>query len=220
MSAEVVAGTPTTVPFVDVFARALRGSPCSVVGPDGVERVLPVATWLAEADAADGVMLAHCDGATLDIGCGPGRLAERLTELGHEVLGIDVVREAVLQTRARGVSALVLDVFERLPGEGRWRSALLADGNIGIGGDPVALLSRARELLHHSGRVVVEHAPPGKGLQTARAFLHCDGLRSRPFRWAVVGADAIEQVAVAAGLVVVATHAHAGRWFSVLEVRR
>ena len=77
------------------------------------------------------------------------------------VLGVDVVREAVDQTVARGVVALRRDVFDRLPGEGRWETALLADGNVGIGGDPVALLLRAGELVAADGRVVVELAPPG-----------------------------------------------------------
>ena len=87
-------------------------------------------------------MLAHCVGPTLDVGCGPGRMSAHLAGRGRCVLGIDVVREAVDQTRARGVSALLRDVFAPLPGEGRWDTALLADGNIGIGGDPVALLRR------------------------------------------------------------------------------
>ena len=43
----------------------------------------------------------------------------------------------------RGGAALRRDVFAPLPGEGRWYTALLADGNVGIGGDPVALLQPA-----------------------------------------------------------------------------
>ena len=76
-------------------------------------------------------------------------------------LGIDVVHEAVGQTRARGAAALRRDIFGAVPGEGRWQTALLADGNVGIGGDPVALLRRLRRLLLPGGRVVVEVAPPG-----------------------------------------------------------
>ncbi len=52
-------------------------------------------------------------------------------------------------------------MFAPLPGEGRWGTALLADGNIGIGGDPVALLRRLREVLDPRGRIVVELAAPG-----------------------------------------------------------
>ena len=53
-----------------------------------------------------------------------------------------MVPEAVAQTPDRGVAAIRRNVFDALPGEGRWRTALLADGNIGIGGDPAALLRR------------------------------------------------------------------------------
>ncbi|MDP9442781.1 MAG: hypothetical protein M3P34_11540, partial [Actinomycetota bacterium] len=52
-------------------------------------------------------------------------------------------------------------VFGALPGEGRWATALLIDGNIGIGGDPVALLRRVAELLRPAGVVLVELDAPG-----------------------------------------------------------
>jgi SAM-dependent methyltransferase len=204
-------------PFSRVFSRALQGAPCDVVGVGEAPTRLPMASWVAEADATDETMLAHCVGPTLDIGCGPGRLSARLAELGHAVLGIDVVHEAVRQTRDRGVAAIVRDVFDALPGEGRWRSALLADGNVGIGGDPVALLARVRQLLDPRGRVVVELSAPGIGVRTMWASLHCDGSRSRPFRWAVVGVDSVGEVAAAAGLAVLSSHGCAGRWFAVLE---
>jgi SAM-dependent methyltransferase len=212
--------------FSTVFSRALRGHPCLVVGLGADPEPLPVSDWTREADAADHELLTHCEGPTLDIGCGPGRLAARLVELGHVVLGIDVVHEAVRQTRERGVAAIVRDVFDTLPGEGRWRSVLLADGNVGIGGDPVALLRRARELLEPRGRVVVELARPGHGHHTAWAELHCGDARSRPFRWSLVGTDAIEALAAEAGLRVASLHAFGGgfggslsrRWCAVLEV--
>ncbi|GAA2144351.1 class I SAM-dependent methyltransferase [Nocardioides koreensis] len=203
--------------FSSVFSRALRGLPCSVVGVGEAPQPLPVASWAREADGTDSAMLAHCLGPTLDIGCGPGRLSARLLELGHVVLGIDVVPEAVRQTRERGVSALVRDVFEELPGEGRWSTALLADGNIGIGGDPVALLRRIGQLLDPLGRVVVELSAPGVGLRSVWATLQCGEARSRPFRWSVLGVDAIADVATAAGFAVLSTHDHAERWFAVLE---
>lgn len=203
--------------FSFVFSKALQGHPCSVVGLGDEPQPLPMADWTREADDADHDLLSHCEGPTLDIGCGPGRLSARLAELGHVVLGIDVVQEAVRQTRDRGVSAIVRDVFESLPGEGRWRSALLADGNVGIGGDPVALLSRVRQLIDPRGRVVVELAPPGTGHTTAWAELHCGESRSRPFRWAVVGADAIGPIAEQAGLSLTGSHTFGGRWCAVLE---
>ena len=136
------------------------------------------------------------------------------------MLGIDVVHEAVGQALVRGVLALRRDVFDKLPGEGRWHTALLADGNVGIGGDPVALLSRMRQLIDPRGRVVVELAEPGVRSASVWARLECDGTRSRPFRWAVLAADDIDPVAEQAGLAVEATYAIGDRWVAVLRVAR
>jgi SAM-dependent methyltransferase len=204
--------------FSEIFSRALRGLPCSVVGLAGGRAELPVHAWLRQADDADQALLGHCVGRTLDIGCGPGRLTAALAERGHPVLGIDVVSEAVGQTRDRGVSALRRDVFDQLPDEGRWGTALLADGNLGIGGDPEALLARARELLDADGRVVVEVDAPGVPRSTEWAILDCDGLRSRPFRWSVVGTDDIHEVAGAAGFTRVEVHRIGQRWCAVLRL--
>jgi SAM-dependent methyltransferase len=207
------------VPFTEVFSRALQGLPCHVLdlGAGGPPRLLPVADWTRRADAHDEALLALCEGPTIDIGCGPGRLAEQLAALGHVALGIDVVPEAVAQTVRRGAAALHRNVFDSLPGEGRWGTALLADGNIGIGGDPAALLRRVRELLDPRGRVVVELAPPGTGLTRTRAVIACDGRRSRPFDWAVVGADAVTGLAGEVGLRVRGSRTAGQRWFAVLE---
>ena len=206
--------------FTQVFSLALQGLPCTVEGLGRPEPVyLPVEGWTRPADPDDLDMLRLCMGPTLDIGCGPGRLTAALAELGHLSLGIDVVNEAVGQTRGRGAPALRRDVFDDLPGEGRWRTALLADGNVGIGGDPVALLRRVRELLDPRGRVVVEVDPDHSGVRAGWASLVCAGTRSRPFRWATVGLDAIGQVAEDAGLAVVDTHAHGRRRSAVVEER-
>ena len=87
------------VPF---FAAALRGEPCTVHGLEELPHRLPMTRWAGSADAGDAAVLAHCTGPTLDIGCGPGRMSEHLAERGIGVLGIDIVPEAVAQTRARG----------------------------------------------------------------------------------------------------------------------
>ena len=48
-------------------------------------------------------------------------------------------------------------------------------------------------------------------------MLESDGVRSRPFRWAVVGTDDIREVAIAAGFTRVGVHARHERWCAVLR---
>jgi SAM-dependent methyltransferase len=210
--------TLTVVPVDRVFASALRGQPCLVWDAAECRGLLPVDAWLREADQVDQEVLALCQGPTVDIGCGPGRMAQALARRGRAVLGIDVVPEAVAISLRRGVSALLRDVFGPIPGEGRWETALLADGNIGIGGDPVALLERTRDLVMPGGRVVVEVAPPGTGVVTRRISIETEIGRSDVFPWTLVGSDAIEAVALAAGLRLRSQERFRDRWCAVLEV--
>ena len=102
--------------FNDLFTDALRGIPCSVRGIAPGDQVVPVHEWLRPASHADRLLLGHCRGATLDIGCGPGRMGAHLNQRGHSVLGVDIVREAVEQARRRGVPALRRSVFDPMPG--------------------------------------------------------------------------------------------------------
>lgn len=208
------------LPVDEVFAHALRGEPTYVVTAGVDPARLPVDDWKRTADAADRVLVGLCRGATLDIGCGPGRLTAELTARGHVALGIDLVHESVHQTIRRGGAALRRDVFGPVPGEGRWRTALLADGNIGIGGDPGALLLRIRRLLARGGRVVVEVAPPGIATQRVTARLACACSVSAPFPWAVVGVDDVPRLAAGAGLVEADRVRAAGRWAVVLRSPR
>lgn len=200
------------------FGRALRGEPAMIVGLGDRSAPLPVGAWQRDIDADDAAMLKHCLGSTLDVGCGPGRMTAALAATGQVALGIDVVPDAVAQTIDRGGVAIRRDLFDALPGEGRWESALLADGNVGIGGDPVALLRRIRQLLASGGRAVVEVAAPGVPTVSRSLRLAVAGSTSPPFPWAFVGADDIEDLARHAGLAMRSLHAHGARWCSVLEV--
>lgn len=202
--------------FSEVFASALHGSPTVVVRSGEEPMALPVELWCRRADAHDQGLVELCDGPTLDIGCGPGRMTEALAAAGHTALGIDVVEAAVRLTRQRGASAIRRDVFDRVPGEGRWHTALLADGNIGIGGDPTALLRRVRGLLAPGGRIVVEVAGPSVGLTRGWAILEAAGRRSRPFRWATLGLDDLHRTAAEAGLAVQGIHRLGERWAAIL----
>jgi SAM-dependent methyltransferase len=202
--------------FSEVYGDALRGASCTVRAR-GIDAPLPVHDWLRAVNHGDRALLGHCRGATLDVGCGPGRMSAHLAERGHVVLGVDIVREAVDQARRRGVSALRRNVFDPLPGEGRWNTVLLADGNIGIGGAPERLLRRTTELLDQGGRVVCDLAAPGTGVRHHDVRLVTALKRSGSFRWAEVGTDAIARLASDAGLRLVEVGDHHGRWFAVLS---
>jgi SAM-dependent methyltransferase len=198
-----------------VFGHVFRGHPCAVAGPGLTHLDVPGHAWTRTLDG-DEAVLALCGGPTLDVGCGPGRLTQQLAERGEIVLGIDVVPEAVWQTRHRGAAAILRNVFERLPAEGRWETVLLADGNLGIGGDPVRLLRRMAQLLAPGGRVVADVAPPGTGLHIGTARLSAGGLTSEPFPWSVVGADALAGIATLAAFGA-ETRDVGGRWVGVLH---
>ena len=207
-------------PFEVVFGHALRGEECFLRSPGRPPVRVPIENWTGGVDAGDRILVDHCRGATLDVGCGPGRLTAELASRGHVVLGIDVTREAVGRTVRRGVTALRRDVFARVPGEGRWRTALLADGNIGIGGDPAALLARVRQLVDPRGRVVVEVAGPGIATVTLDARLECSCRSTSLFAWAIVGLDDLPRLAARAGLAVQGVDHYASRWSAVLVAPR
>ncbi|MGP4017625.1 class I SAM-dependent methyltransferase [Saccharopolyspora sp. 5N708] len=199
------------------FDMALRGGQCTLLTSDGAVRPVSGRRWAAAPDAADQHVLRACQGPTLDIGCGPGRLTAALTGSGVVALGIDTSPLAVHLTISRNAVALCRDVFRPVPGTGNWREALLIDGNIGIGGDPGALLRRVHQLVRTGGHVWVEVEPPGAGLWQGTGQVVHDDRRSAAFRWAIVGADAIGPLAAAAGFELCEIAEHHGRWFAVLE---
>ncbi|MBA2280874.1 MAG: methyltransferase domain-containing protein, partial [Acidimicrobiia bacterium] len=150
----------------------------------------------------------------LDIGCGPGRIVSALAAAGRPALGVDPSPAAAVEAAGRGAAVLCRSVFDRLPGARRWGAALLLDGNVGIGGDPEALLVRVRELLRPGGHAVVEVAPPGTSTSTETVRVETEGLVGPWFPWAVVGADSIPGLMAAAGLVHVGNDVGDNRWFA------
>ncbi len=169
---------------------------------DGEVWELPVPRWTAEASAGDLPLLARCHGSTLDVGCGPGRMAAALAARGLPTLGVDLSPLAVAMTRSRGATALHGDIFT-LDTRGPWAHVLLVDGNVGIGGDPVRLLWLCRQLLGPGGTVLLDLAGPGRGLHVTSARLVGSTGAGDWFAWALLGVDALEVVAAAAGLAVV-----------------
>lgn len=173
---------------------------------------LDAAHWTAGLRPGDASLVDRCAGATLDVGCGPGRLAAALQRAGRPVLGIDVSAEAVRQARRRGVPAMHGDIFAPLPMEGRWRSILLADGNIGIGGDPRRLLRRCADLIDRRGRVVAEVHPPGGPTWSGPVTLRHGDRESEPFPWACLALCDVAETVVRTGLRLVDEWTEAGRW--------
>ncbi|MFJ6050659.1 class I SAM-dependent methyltransferase [Streptomyces sp. NPDC092307] len=203
----------------DPYADALRAGqgPLYLRRSDGWLLPLDVERWCAEPDEADEGVLARCTGPVLDIGCGPGRLVATLATRGHRALGVDVTPEAVARTTRSGGSALCRSVFDPLPGEGRWGTVLLIDGNIGIGGDPAALLHRAAQLAAPDGSLLVEVTTVDVD---ERVEVYVDdgrGGRGAPFRWARLGARALCAEAADAGWTRPVTWQAGGRDFVSLR---
>lgn len=91
-----------------------------------------------------------------------------LAAWGVMALGIDIMPSAVRLARRRGALVLERSVFEHVPGKGLWGSALLLDGNVGIGGDASALLARLSTLLD-----------PAAGYWPSSTLLRRPGVRRR-----------------------------------------
>lgn len=181
---------------------------------------MDVSRWSDAADATDLSLLVGARGAVLDIGCGPGRMVKAAADRGLPALGIDVSQAAIEIATAAGLNVLHRSVFEPLPCEGGWDLALLIDGNIGIGGDPRALLARTRELLRPTGEAIVEVHPDR---ERDRAFegtvIDIRGHQSANFPWAEIGRDALESKARYAGLALVHAWEAGARSFCRLAAR-
>jgi SAM-dependent methyltransferase len=192
------------------FDAALAGTPSRLVRDDGVEVDLAVRRWRAGAGGEDGWLLDRCTGPVIDLGCGPGRLVTALASRGVPALGVDISAVAQRQCRRRGAPMVRRDVFGTLPGEGTWSHVLLADGNVGIGGDPLRLLHRATRLVRTGGTVLVETDPGADVLWRGTVRLHtARGTTGRVLPWAFAGADAVSRLAAVAGLT--RTGGHRGR---------
>ena len=202
--------------------RALPPAPGSggltLVTDRGERIALAVDRWHTEADPVERALLAAAPDPVLDIGCGPGRIVAALAAAGRPALGVDPSPEAIAAAARRRVPALRRSVFEPLPGERRWGTVLLFDGNVGIGGDPVALLARARTLVRPGGLVLAEVEAPGTATGARQARIESPAGTGPWFPWARVAADRFGDLAGRAGLCPGAAPAAYGdgaarRWF-------
>ena len=155
-------------------ASARTGDDVSVIDPlppvvlrGGAGKAVPGERWLGPADGVDHRLLDRCVGPVLDVGCGPGRHTVALAERGVPVLGVDITESLLAVARPRGAVVMRRSVFDRVPGTGRWGTALVLDANLGIGGDLAVLLGRLHELVRPGGLVLAEPAA-GPGLGPAR----------------------------------------------------
>ena len=186
---------------------------------DGTALPVPLARYLGPADAIDEQLLRDVRGPVLDVGCGPGRHLHALAARGVFALGVDLSPAAVELATGRGARAVVASIFDELPGGGSWRSALLLDGNIGIGGDPARLLARIGSLLRDDGALLAELGAPGEPTGSIDVRIEAEEGISSWFPWARVSIDAADRIACSAGFAVRERFSLESRWFARLKPR-
>ncbi|HEY1330739.1 MAG TPA: class I SAM-dependent methyltransferase [Actinomycetota bacterium] len=184
----------------------------------GTRLPLHLERWMGSPTSVEELLLERVIPPALDVGCGPGRLTLSLAQRGVPALGIDAAPTAVVIASGRGAPALRRSIFERLPGEGRWGTVILVDGNVGIGGDPPTLLARLARLLRPGGRALIEAEPPGAPTDRIRVRIETRSDSGPFFPWARVSIDDLPRLAVQAGFSVRETISSPDRrWFAVLE---
>jgi SAM-dependent methyltransferase len=181
---------------------------------DGAVMPLPLDLYLDPADPRDERLLEGIRGPVLDVGCGPGRHLHTLAARGVFALGVDLSPAAAELARGRGANVVVGSIFGELPGSGSWRTALLLDGNIGIGGDPGRLLRRIGALLREDGELLVELGAPGGATGSMRVRIETDDDASSWFSWARVAIGDADRVARSEGFEVRERWSLDGRWFA------
>lgn len=194
-----------------------RGHPLEAIYPDGHRVAVPVDAWRGPLLPGDDSVLQRCSAATLDVGCGPGRMTAALHRRGVAALGIDSDPTAVQLARKAGALVRQCDVFGNVPLVGRWSSVLLVDGNIGIGGAPLVLLRRVAELAAPEARILVEVEGPAERSGLVELRLASGDAVSAPFRWAQLAVQDAASVAALAQLRVQELWEEAGRWFVTLR---
>jgi len=191
-----------------IYRAGAAGMSCWSRNHHGVVQELPMSRWLGSPNVeahdrvADELVMTRCSGGTvIDLGCGPGRFTVGLRHRGSAALGVDSSALAVAMTRQRGGTAMRRDLFGWLPAQGCWDRVLLADGNIGIGGDPIRTLLRAAELLAPGGQVVIE-IDSSDAVLVSHDVVRWETLHAVGpwFRWARLGPGALSAAARTAGL--------------------
>jgi SAM-dependent methyltransferase len=178
---------------------------------------IDVRRWLAAADEVDEALLDRVVGPVLDVGCGPGRMVRALRSRGIAALGVEIAPTAVAVARRWGAPVVQCSIFGRIPRRGHWGSALLLDGSVGIGGDPIALLDRVAELLGPRGSVFMEMEAPAVASEALTVRIETANGIGPWFPWAVVSISDADELAAAAGFRITESWAHDERWFVRLD---
>jgi len=181
---------------------------------DGEVLPLDVDNWRRAADDLELELLEEMIAPVIDVGCGPGRIVEAVASSGRMAMGVDPSPAASAEAGRRGAPVLTRSIFDPLPGERRWGSVVMLDGNIGIGGDPHALLRRAHELLAPGGKVLVEVGAPGSPTDCLTVRVELADDHGPWFAWARVSADDIGATFLAAGLAPDSVGRRGDRWFA------
>jgi SAM-dependent methyltransferase len=134
-------------PVGDAFGQAVSDWARGATDPEIIERddgfielgAGPEA-YLAEFDnwpEAEQASVPHLRGRVLDVGCGAGRVALHLQQLGYDVVGLDYSRLAIRATKERGVrQARVASIKGVATTIARFDSVILFGNNFGLFGTP------------------------------------------------------------------------------------
>lgn len=198
------------------MTETMTGATC-LRTTDGRRLPLAVGRWMAPADAVDQSLLDRAEAPVLDVGCGPGRHVRALSDRGLRALGVELSPSAVAVARRGGATVVQGSVFDALPREGGWRTALLLDGSVGIGGDPRRLLSRVGELLGARSRILLETEHPTARSESLKVRIETRRGAGPWFRWAVVSHADVAELALGSGFVLTETWQESDRFFARLD---
>lgn len=204
-------------PVDRLFDRAYAGAPLQLDRDAEPVLAIDVARWCGSVDDVDRLIITRCEPPVLDLGAGPGRLVQALTESGRSALGVDISAEAVGISMSRGAPALRAQIEQPLPAEGRWGTVLLIDGNIGIGGDVTRLLTRCRDLVSPGGLIICEVDASTHRHDQAELTLRSRRAASIPLAWSRIGASVLSELAARLDLWVAEEWSAGGRAFLALR---
>lgn len=108
-----------------------------------LDYVRPILEW----NELERLAIQHAKGNVLDIGCGAGRVAIYLQNLGHRVVGIDMAPGAVEACKMRGLrDAHIMSVAGLNFPESTFDTVIMFGNNFGLLGDDEKIISMLQEL--------------------------------------------------------------------------